>query len=346
MLLPMRSSLKYLISIGLCLLVVTSAIADTDSYIKRYMANDHQPFKNLELSAANGNSSAMFRYGYRLEHGIGTKVDKLAALNWYTRSAIRGTYGAMDAAQELFSELKQQRQHYLDLTTQKINSIKGSNTLITQYNIVGLLICSEMQSDSVNVKEVCREYFSSLQENAREGNADSMFWLGYAESREPWTNHADSMNWTEKAFIHGINSGAYEISMRYRIGEGVTEDLHKTEAWLIKSADSGNSQAMFKLARDYEDGLYAKPDTYKAVMRFEQAARAGVPEAAAYLSALYRLGKYVPKNEQVAYRWHLLTHLKFDEIPAMAEVYSRLSVTQRTQARAEAEEIRKAFEAD
>lgn len=331
-----RQVLKLIISTTVFLLVPGNgtALADGPDVISTY---------DLMQAARNGDARAMFQYGSRLESGDHIARDSLEAFSWYLPAMVRGVYGAGEKAKAVFEVLDKDMAKNRAAVEKRFTAAKqsGNKDDATRYNIVRFNLCEEKDPEPA---KHCEKYFNQLMADASQGDADSMFWLGYAYSpRSYWANDAKHVEWMQKASDKGISLASSKLSLHYLGGYKTPRDMALVEKWELRAAEQGNPYAMFSLAESYEDGTYGKADTVKAVQWFERAARAGVLKSAAYMSLLYRTGKYVPKNEQVAYRWYKVTQLKLEEVPEMVSLRARLSAEEAARAEKEAEEIRKQF---
>ena len=73
---------------------------------------------------------------------------------------------------------------------------------------------------------------------------------------------------------------------------------------LQQRAQSGDAQAQFELARDYEDGKGVPQDDAKAVEWFRKSADQGNAEAENSLGVMYGLGRGVARDREEAVRWY------------------------------------------
>lgn len=82
---------------------------------------------------------------------------------------------------------------------------------------------------------------------------------------------------------------------------------------LEKSAESGNSEAMYQLGLLYYDGNTVKRDYRKAVELFTPAAEKGHPKAQNNLGVIYGKGQGTTKNVVTSYMWFTLASLQGGE---------------------------------
>lgn len=91
----------------------------------------------------------------------------------------------------------------------------------------------------------------------------------------------------EKAALQGDPKGAANLGWLLVVGEGVERDPEKAVYWLGKAADAGLPVAMMQLAAVLAEGMPpVEPDTLRASILFEEAARRGMPDADLSLSRL------------------------------------------------------------
>lgn len=93
---------------------------------------------------------------------------------------------------------------------------------------------------------------------------------------------------------------SYTEGCEAAIAEDYETAYEKWEPLVAK--DDGHAQ--FQLALMYHAGLHVELNEARAVMLYHMAARNGVPEARAFLSAAYEHGWFgLPKSWQVALFW-------------------------------------------
>lgn len=98
-----------------------------------------------------------------------------------------------------------------------------------------------------------------------------------------------------------------KLSVMYFYGRGVPEDEDKALEWARRSADQGNTDAMYFIGNMYVFGdklpkTVQDPDQEAARWYFE-AARRGHPEAEYGLGLLFLAGKGVVQDQEEALRW-------------------------------------------
>lgn len=99
----------------------------------------------------------------------------------------------------------------------------------------------------------------------------------------------------------------FELSERYRNGDGVIENEAEFFRLLRKSAEAGYDDAINRMGYCYEYGLATKPDISKAVEFYREAVLKGNKKGQFNLGRLYRTGKGVEKNIDEAVRLYKLS---------------------------------------
>lgn len=120
-------------------------------------------------------------------------------------------------------------------------------------------------------------------------------------------NHSEAAAILKPLAASGHPSAQLYLGNLYYAGKGVPEDERTAVTLLMKSADQGNSDAMYQLGNAYTFGtetpkLVADPDAEAARWYFRSAS-AGNADAAYSLGLLFLAGKGVEKNEKEALVW-------------------------------------------
>ena len=98
-------------------------------------------------------------------------------------------------------------------------------------------------------------------------------------------------------------SQAYQNSINYTLGFGVSPDINKALTWMRYSADGGYPEAQFKLGLIYFQGLGVTVDQQEGFYWINLAAHNKYPEAEYYLGYMYKNGIGTPKNNFLANYW-------------------------------------------
>ena len=147
----------------------------------------------------------------------------------------------------------------------------------------------------------------------------------------------ESMRWVRKAAEQGYPDGQYVLSRACRAGQGVAKGDKEAMRWLIKAAESGHMHAQYDLAMAHSKGEGTPKNQEEALKWFRKSAKTGHSESQMmlgqlmfndqlepryekeaadlfwnsavqgnttsqyYLGALFSLGKFVEKDDVLAY---------------------------------------------
>ncbi len=119
--------------------------------------------------------------------------------------------------------------------------------------------------------------------------------------------------WLERSAEQGNSNSYYYLARIYVGGDGVEQDIDKTIKYLEKSAELGNVNAMSTLATIYNYGEYGVPIDYKKAKRWaEPAADKGDIDAQKILGFLYYDGNGVEVDYGKAQKWLTLVASQVD----------------------------------
>jgi uncharacterized protein len=116
-----------------------------------------------------------------------------------------------------------------------------------------------------------------LQNYAEHGNTTAMVALGrmalYGRGSVP-TDQAQALKWFEKASAEGDPNAMVNLGFMYEMGLSVPKQIELAANWYLNAARQGHASALYSLAWLYEKGTGIAPDTAKAYLLYELAARA------------------------------------------------------------------------
>jgi TPR repeat protein len=95
----------------------------------------------------------------------------------------------------------------------------------------------------------------------------------------------------------------YALGLRYRHGEGVTEDANLAAQWFSAAAEKGHARAMFQLGGCYQSGTGVPRLMSVALRWFNAAAEKGEADAMFCLGVSYAVGSGVAKDAAAAVEW-------------------------------------------
>jgi len=101
----------------------------------------------------------------------------------------------------------------------------------------------------------------------------------------------------------GNSQAMYELGWDYQNGKGVPKDYQQAVAWYRKAAEAGNALGMTNLGHMYEDGYGVDQDYKQALTWYRKAAEAGDTRGMNNLGWMYHLGRGVDKDEKQAFTW-------------------------------------------
>ena len=95
-----------------------------------------------------------------------------------------------------------------------------------------------------------------------------------------------------------------ELYLRYKSGDGIDKDLHKSFSIIKEIVDkTGNAKAEFYLAESYEKGYGVAKDDKIAFYHYEKSANNGYIESQVYLAECYLNGYLTDKNYEQTLSW-------------------------------------------
>jgi hypothetical protein len=101
----------------------------------------------------------------------------------------------------------------------------------------------------------------------------------------------------------GNADAMYKVAQSYENGEGVEQDSEMAAAWYEEAANGGNRDAMYTTATMYERGEGVDQDYEAAAEWYLKAAEAGDPAAMRNIGLCYAVGKGVQQDKQLAAQW-------------------------------------------
>jgi hypothetical protein len=109
--------------------------------------------------------------------------------------------------------------------------------------------------------------------------------------------------WVHRAAEAGDANAQLALSMLYKQGNGVEQDLSQSTEWLKKAVKSGSPEATFQLAVAYYQGNGVQQDYQRAAKLFKEMAKKGNPDAQYNLAIMYRDGKGVSQSIAESTAW-------------------------------------------
>ena|SRR5271155_3495250 len=106
-----------------------------------------------------------------------------------------------------------------------------------------------------------------------------------------------------KAAEVGNSDAMYNVGMQYDNGQGVHQDTQQAFEWYQKAAALGVSDAMFSVGYDYEHAIGVAQNYQQAMAWYQKAAALGDSNAMVNIGTLYDIGQGIPQDDQQAMAW-------------------------------------------
>lgn len=116
-------------------------------------------------------------------------------------------------------------------------------------------------------------------------------------------NYRESVIWYKKSAQQGNSNALYSLGYAYEFEKGVTQDYHLAVKYYKESAGLGDEYAQLRLAYKYFRGEGINQDYEKCFYWAEKSALQGLDRAQSFLCSLYREGRGTRKNFQKALYW-------------------------------------------
>lgn len=116
-------------------------------------------------------------------------------------------------------------------------------------------------------------------------------------------DHAAALSCFQVAADYGYCKAVYNAGVCYELGRGVMKDIRKASAYYRCAAEAGHSLAQYRYAKYLlsQKNERTVEDVNKAVELLQQSAKAGLPEAQAYLGVFYMKQPYRNDVKAVQY---------------------------------------------
>ena len=240
--------------------------------------------KYYTLAAQNGDTDSMILLGSKYEEGKGVSRNESQAIFWYEKAANAGDATAM-------------------------------------FLLGSLWFNRPPANDGENYKKS----FKWFKKSAEKGNADSMEMLGlsYRRGKGVPVDSQKAIYWYKKAIDAGKkdaekNLAEYKDELLQIEEDSLNgDDLLKRARSVMnfgnykvalrcyeKSAARNNTEAMFELAKIYEEGNITPTNSDKAFKLYLKAAESGISSAMVKVANCYAVGQNVEKNFSQALEWY------------------------------------------
>ena len=143
------------------------------------------------------------------------------------------------------------------------------------------------------LKSSSKSYYSKIKKNAKMGDANALFELGYIYdngSNEISCDYKKSFKYYHKAALKGHPLAQCFTGIMYDFGDGVNINKKKAYKWYTKSALQNNSVAQFNIAKSYDNGTYLPLNKREALKWYIMSAKNGYANAECNLAQKYEFG--------------------------------------------------------
>lgn len=142
---------------------------------------------------------------------------------------------------------------------------------------------------------------------AQKGNPDAMIRLVYFYSSNEEKNDAYFQEKAVETYKKQAEKGDSEAMFKLSIAYGsplALDESNLSDYWLKKSAENGNTKAMYMLGYQQLVGIYGEENHSESVQWFEKAAEQGHVKAMFYLGDIYYSGNgNVTQDDKKAKHW-------------------------------------------
>ncbi|GBB87085.1 hypothetical protein RclHR1_13550003 [Rhizophagus clarus] len=114
----------------------------------------------------------------------------------------------------------------------------------------------------------------------------------------------ECINSLEKLAESGDENAMFNLAYNYENGEGIEKNLEKASHWYKKATENCNEDAMFGLAISYENGKETEKNLEKAFYWYQKAAESNYKDAMYCLANCYYNGDGTEKNLEKAFYWY------------------------------------------
>lgn len=155
---------------------------------------------------------------------------------------------------------------------------------------------------SDRVKKGVRAYFDSIEVlscDKRDNKSNPQPKGNYSNGRGTTTSakQAQPVQANEPEYLHAMRNRNFEALYRYAYKNPECFDFIKTEA------EHGNSEAVFWVAKCFDDGYGVGEDLHKAFVLMNEAAKGGFPKAYEELCRMYNASGYGIEDRQMLVYW-------------------------------------------
>tara|TARA_A100001015_G_scaffold309120_1_gene407981 strand:+ start:2750 stop:3463 length:714 start_codon:yes stop_codon:yes gene_type:complete len=143
------------------------------------------------------------------------------------------------------------------------------------------------------LKNSPKSYYSKIKKNAKKGDTNALFQLGYIYdngSNQINCDYKKSFKYYHKAAVNGHPEAQCFTGIMYDFGDGVNINRKKAYKWYRRSALQNNPVAQFNIAKSYDKGSYLPENKSKAIKWYIKSAKNGYADAECNLGQKYEFG--------------------------------------------------------
>ena len=253
----------------------------------------------LTVLAERGDAESQFNLGLKYANGRGVKQDYSAAYHWYKLAADQGNSDAQVNVGVLLEDgLGVTQDHKLAMKYYKRASSQGDGC--ADFNIATLYLLGKGVTQS---QKLALNWFKKGAEN---GDPDAQFELGkmYRFGLGTTSDQTEALRWFEKAAAQGVVEATNHIkSLIFENKKTPPLENHEPFSETIRFSDLSfdalkaiasnetSNEAIFELARRYENGINVEINFEKARELYFKAATRGLSSAQYFLGIAHQCEK-------------------------------------------------------
>ena len=257
----------------------------------------------LAVEQQRPNRYVEYRIGKMYAAGTGAEQDYETAAEWLTKSAEQNYAYAQYSLAKLYSEGKGVPQdHKTALHLYEQSAAKGFPYAAWE---LGKLYrdgvgCRPDENQSARYFAVAFRGFKVLEAQSHDNKAQYRIGWMFLHGVGVPKDEATARSWFEKSAQRGNKNSQYQLA-KLILGDSAAtrEEITQAVEWLTKAAEDGSQYAQYALGKLYRDGGPIEPDRVQSVIWFSDAAEQG------HEYAMYALGKLNLEagNAEAALRW-------------------------------------------
>jgi len=262
----------------------------------------------IQKKAENGDAYYQHEMGVNYQYGYGVPVDKQKSMEWFQKAADNGNSESMRALGIIYEcglGVDKDPGKAFDFFQK---SVEAGNTKslekLAWFFEEGIVV----EKNEGKAKELYERFFTELQKQAIDGDADAMYRMGdiyqygFPHLGIP-VYYQQAAEWYERAANKGYMVAQTSLGILYYLGLGVPKNYTKAAEWYKKAAEQGDASAMYNLAGCYMLGRGVKQNDELAAKYNQKAANMDMSEAQAELAGMYYRGWGVEQDYTMAVHW-------------------------------------------